>query len=256
VLRESGTLGKYNRYEIVYRFTRDLPYIRVQVYLAAHYHEPQPGQPDPLGEGLDVTRLSLRLTGDPGKAVCMRYQPCLTWPYDFGLDPTFAAPYWVDVSAPGAGVAWLNAGDLGYRYDRGEHRLDNILWRGRPNEHNWEVAILPHDGDWRAGAVQPWGLNFGNPLYACHVPAHAGALPPRGQLCAVKPDTVSVSSAFRSGNRNYLRVYEHAGQHAKLALTRDGRPLEVESVDLRLRPRGKAPSLELGPYKIATVALP
>jgi hypothetical protein len=228
----------------------------VQVYLTAHFNEPKPGQPDPLGAGLDVTTLSLRLKGDPGKTICMRYQPCLTWPYDLALDPVFAAPYWVDMSHGEAGVAWLNAGDLGYRYDRAEHRLDNILWRGRVNEYSWEVALLPHDGDWLAGKVQDWGLNFGNPLYACQVPGHAGSLPARGQLCAIAPETVSVSSAFRSGGRNYVRVYEHAGRPAQLRLTRDGRPLEVQTVDLHLRPRAKAPSVDLGPYKIATIALP
>ena len=248
--------GSLYRYQIVHRFTRGLPYVRIEVSLASHFRDGEPDAPGRIGHGEGRAGLSLRLSGERGETVCTRYQPFLTWPYDLGLDPVFGAPYWTDLSAGGAGVAWLNQGDIGYRYDHEEHRLDNLLAAGTISETRWTVGLLPHDGDWLTGDVHRWGLNFGNPFHARYVPGHHGVRSRRSQLCAIAPDTVTVSSAFRSGGRNYVRLYEHAGQSADIRLTRDGERLAVEAVDLRLRPLASSGGLMLGPWQIGTVALP
>lgn len=254
VVREAGRVGAHHRYEIVYRFVRGLPCIRMRVYLAADYVDGDAGAPAEIGLSGRKLGLSLRLGEAVSPNTCMRYQPLLVWPYNLDMDPVFAAPYWVDMSGNQAGIAWLNDGTLGYRYDASEGRLDNILACGFVSEQWCDVGLLPHDGDWLAGESHPWGLGFGNPLHAFLEPAHGGPLQNQGQLCAIAPQTVTVSSAFRSGGRNYVRLYEHAGLEAELRVS-DGRgPLPAQPVDLRLQPTAAGAVLE--PYRIRTLALP
>jgi hypothetical protein len=256
VVSESGSFGPHYRYRVFYRLVRGLPYIRIQLCLTAHFRDGEAGAPETIGEGEGKAGLTLRLAGERNKAVCTRYQPFLTWPYDLTMNPIFGAPYWTDISDGRAGVAWLNKGDIGYRYNREEHRLDNILAYGRVGELRWDVGVLAHDGDCLTGDVHRWGLNFGNPLHACYVSGHAGLMPARGQLCAVAPDTVTVSSAFRSGGHNYLRLYDHAGRPAEVRVTQNNRSLPVKQVNLRLQPAAPANGVMLGPHRIATIALP
>ena len=255
VVCEEGMVGPHHRYELTYRFVRGLPTIQLQVYLAAHYRDGDPGAPGVIGAGARLG-LSLHLPETLGNLTCTRLQPFLVWPYDLAMDPVFAAPYWVDLSDESAGVAWLNEGSIGYRYDARECRVDNILAYGGISELRWNLGLLPHDRGWRSAQVHNVGLGFGHPLHACYVQGHGGDLGRRGQLCAIEPDTVTVSSVFRAGGRSYLRLYEHAGRQAEIVITRDGAPLPVQTVDLRLRPLGASGALALGPHRIGTFALP
>jgi hypothetical protein len=254
VVRRTGMVGSSHRYEITYRFVRGLPYLRLHVDLAAHYTDGDPGAPGIMGSGGRKVGLSLRLADALGAPTCMRYQPMLVWPYDLAMDPILGAPYWVDLSDGAAGIAWLNDGALGYRWDAAERRLDNILASGSISECSYDLALLPHDGDWLSADVHPVGLGFGNPVHVVQIPAHPGSLPRRGQLCIVQPATVTVSSAFRQSGRNYLRLYEHAGRPAEVTVSNSRGPLRVQPVDLRLQ--AVPVEAALGPYGIRTLALP
>ncbi|MBM3190213.1 MAG: hypothetical protein FJZ90_16015, partial [Chloroflexi bacterium] len=253
VVRESGMVGPYHAYEMGYRFVAGLPTIRLQLYLAAHYTDGDPGAPGRIDE-TDKLGLCVRPASSLDALACTRYQPLLVWPYDLAMDPVFAAPYWVDLSGGEAGLTCLNEGAIGYRYDADQRSLSNILAYGRVSELRWELGLLPHDGDWRAGGAHRWGLGFGHPLHARYLAARSEGLPPVGQLCQVAPDHVTVSSAFRAGGRNYVRLYEHEGAAADVQLLREGAPLRVQAVDLRLR--ATTAGLTLPPYGLGTYALP
>jgi hypothetical protein len=69
----------------------------------------------------------------------------------------------------------------------------------------------------------------------------------------VGPDTVTVSSVYRAGGKSYLRVFEHAGRDADLAIrSPEGEPI-AKRVDLRLRPLESETGVRA--YGIATLEL-
>jgi hypothetical protein len=173
----------------------------------------------------------------------MRKQPFLVWPYLPDIDPVFAALYWVDWADPQAGVALLNRGTIGYRWDHDERQVSNILVTGSLSDLKASLGLLPHDGGWLEGGVHQGGLRFGHPLYGVYEPSHPGKLPRQFQLCRVAPDTVTVSSVFCARGKSYLRLFEHAGQSSPLKVDRPGGGLVTRPVNLRLDPIDRGPGI-------------
>jgi hypothetical protein len=221
---------------MAYRFVNGVPYIACDVSIWADFYDGAPGAPGMIGGPGHKLGAEIGFPQDMGPITCMRKQPFLVWPYSPKIDPVFAALYWVDWADPQAGVAMLNRGTIGYRWDGEGRRAANILATGRLGEMQVSLGLLPHDGGWLEAGVHQAGLRFGNPLYCTYQPAHPGKLPRQFQLCRVEPDTLTVSSVFRAQGKSYLRLFEHAGRATRLNFSVPGGRVTVKRVNLRLEP--------------------
>jgi hypothetical protein len=188
-----------------------------------------------------------------GPISCVRKQPFLVWPYTPDIDPVFAGLYWVDFSGPRSGVALLNRGTIGYKWDVDGRQVSNILATGPLSDLQASLGLLPHDGAWLKGGVHQAGLGFGHPLYCVYEPSHTGKLPRQFQLCRIAPDTVTVSSVFCAQGKSYLRLFEHAGCSAPLQIDRPDGGLVTRPVNLRLEPIDREPTVRA--HQIVTLEL-
>lgn len=242
-VQEEGKIGRDYAYQATYRLTAGVPYIAVDFSIRADFCDGDPGAPGTIGLPERKLGAEVRLPGAMGPISCIRKQPFLVWPYNLELDPVFAALYWVDFSDPRAGVALLNRGTIGYRWDPDERKVSNTLASGQLSEMSASLGLLPHDGEWVQANVHQAGLRFGNPLYCAYEPPHPGKLPRQFQICRVKPDTVTVSSVFRANGKSYLRLFEHAGRFAALHVDKPEDGLVTRMVDPRLCPIDKEPAI-------------
>ena len=233
VAREHGMMGKTHTYEIVYRMTPAVPYIMLSIRLAAHFVGP--GIRETLGDPERKVEYMTRLAEDMNPLTCMRKQPMLVGPYDPKFDPIFAALYWVDYSSPEAGLAILNRGAIGQRWDATQNEVGTILAFGGTRGAWQDIALLPHSGDSQTARIHQSGLGYSVPFHCVYEPAHDGMLPAQFSLVAVEPETVTVSSAFRREEQSYIRVWEHTGEAASVRFMRDGHLLPVHRVSLDLR---------------------
>ena len=235
---EAGRIGPHHRYRATYRFADALPYVIVQVDIEAHFEDGTPGAPATIGMEGPKLGAEIRLPESQGALTCMREQPFLVWPYDLSLDPVFAAPHWVDFSEGEAGVAALNRGDIGYRWDPSTRTLSNILATGQLSELHTCLGLLPHDGQWLEGRAHQVGVGFGNPLYCVYEPAHTGHLGHQLQLLQVEPETVTVSSVFRQKGKTVRPAFRSRWVEGSVALNAPGAELTARPVDLRLHRSG------------------
>ncbi|MBC7260973.1 MAG: hypothetical protein H5T63_03080, partial [Chloroflexi bacterium] len=114
---EEGKIGPHYRYQMTYRFVPGLPYIILDLCVMADYVDGEPGAPGIIGSPSRKLGAEISFPQSMGPITCTRKQPFLVWPYSPEVDPVFAALYWVDFSDSLAGVALLNRGTIGYRWD-------------------------------------------------------------------------------------------------------------------------------------------
>ena len=254
IAREAGRMGDFHAYDITYRMTPGISSIMVSIRIAPEYVDKTPGAPGQAGDPSRKIEFSARLAEHLAPVTCTRKQPMLVWPYDASMSPIFAALTWVDYGGKDSGLALLNRGTIGQRWLAEEGEVNMILLAGRISEYRGELALLPHAGNWRTARVHEAGLGYGNPLFCVYEPPHSGSLAGQYSLAALEPEAVTVSSVFRESGRSYIRVWEHAGEPATLSFTRNGRPLNVQRVSLKLRRMRGGTSLR--PRQIATFRLP
>lgn len=250
IAREHGRLGQFHACDIAYRIVPGIPYIAVDLHIVPQFHQNTPNAPGTAGDPERKIEFTARLAKHLQPTTCMRKQPMIVSPYDGAMSPIFAALTWVDYAGKDAGLAILNRGSIGQRWIRGEGEVNVILYTGRFSDYRGKIALLPHLGDWRAAHIHESGLCFAAPIACAYGTGYAAALPQTYSFASVMPDNVTVSSIFRQNGRTYLRVWEHAGEGALLALARDGRPATLERVSLRHRKiRGGS---DLSAHQIAT----
>jgi hypothetical protein len=253
LVNEKGWLSPYYRYEITYRMVPEVPSIAVHVRIVADFKEGTPGAPGTAGDPVRKIGFGARLPAALGNIRCVRKQPMLVWEYDPTISPIFAALSWVDYAGDGVGLALLNNGAIGQRWDTKTAEVSITLASGRIDDYRGEFALYPHVGDWKGASVHRAGLGFANPLVGIIEKAHTGSLPVESSLAGVEPENVTVSSVFREKRKTYIRLWEHAGEEAGTRFTRDGKGITAERVTLRLR--RKAGGAIVQPRQIATFRL-
>jgi alpha-mannosidase len=154
-------------------------------------------------------------------------------------DQEFPAQNWIDWSNGTRGVALLNRGIPGNNVARGTLLLSLMrsatisaypfIGGYQPGESSelglelgvrrqFDYALVPHMGDWRAAHIYRYGLEFNNPLIVRVISAHSGSLPTRWGLVRISPHNVMMS-AFKPSRRvtAVVRVYEAGGQSTERA---------------------------------------
>jgi alpha-mannosidase len=240
---EEGRVGPYYCYQMNYRFVNGIPYIACDIAIWADFRDGEPGAPGVIGSSGRKLGAELCLPQAMGPISCMRKQPFLVWPYSADIDPVFAGLYWADFSGPQAGVALLNRGTIGHRWDVDRRKVSCLLATGPLSDLQASLGLLPHDGAWLEGGAHQAGLRFGHPLYGVYEPSHPGRLPRQFQLARIAPDTVTVSSVFCAQGKSYLRLFEHAGRSATLQIDRPDGGLVTRPVNLRLEPIDREPAI-------------
>lgn len=177
---------------------------------------------------------------------------------------------WADLSEGGYGVALLN--DCKYGHDARDNvlRLTLIKSAVSPDEradqgrHVFTYSLLPHGGDWRAGAVDRAAAALNQPLRASVVgPRAAGELPPAFALAAPDADHVvveTVKAAEDEPGAWVIRLYEARQCRGERVAVRFGRPLRrAELTDMVERGGVSIPvdadtvHLSFKPYEIRTL---
>jgi len=269
--RERGKLGPFHDYEIVHRMTPGVPHIMLSIRIVPNYLEGTPNAPgfagyilaagvsggpglpgSPVAVGRKV-ELSARLAEHLVPTTVMRKAPFLVAAYDVSMPPIFAALGWADYAGKDAGLALLNRGSIGQRWDRERNEANVILASGPIREFHNEVALMAYAGDWRAAGVHEAGLGFAAPIDCMYEPAHGGRLPAAFGIAEIEPANVTVSGVFRRRGKSYVRLWEHAGEEATVAFTRDGEPVAARRVSLELKAAKGGRSI--GPRQIATFRL-
>jgi alpha-mannosidase len=128
--------------------------------------------------------------------------------------------------------------------------------------HQFDYALLPHAGDWRAAQLYRRGAELNRPLIVQKTSVHPGRLPGRLSLVAVSAPNV-VLSAVKTGKDNLiLRLYEAEGRPApRVVLTSafdiesatDTDLLEKETDALALVPEGRTLTVDLDAFEIKTL---
>jgi len=85
----------------------------------------------------------------------------------------------------------------------------------------FRYSLLPHEGDWRTGAVPFQSHCLNQPLTAREEPAHEGGLPSTLSFASFDSDSILIETVKRSekGNRYVLRAHETHGKATKATLT-------------------------------------
>ncbi|MFY7951653.1 MAG: glycoside hydrolase family 38 C-terminal domain-containing protein, partial [Armatimonadaceae bacterium] len=134
-------------------------------------------------------------------------------------------------------------------------------------EHRFDVALVPHEGDWRDAELVRRGAEYNRPLVAVKVAARAGTLGTRGRFLDVDVPNVVLSAVRTSDDGLVVRVYEAHGKPVNGAVLRTLWEIEsAEDVDLIERPiAGTAPvergddgssvRFDLTPWQIRTFHL-
>ena len=207
--------------------------------------------------------------------------------FEHGL-PTFPCRRWVDASDGEHGLAVLHRGTPEYELVGGNELAITLLrsvgWLSRqdlstrsgpagpaletpgaqlPGDHVLRLALFPHAGDWRAGAVHEAAERYGLPLRSIGVRGHAGDLPPTGSALSMEPRDVVLSSLATLDGRTECRVYNTTGAQTE-ARIRVGMPLRIgepATLDLFGAPREHLTAedgaivVPLRPWEVATVRI-
>jgi mannosylglycerate hydrolase len=233
--------------------------------LRAHF--PLPGRV----EGSDaecafaVVRRGLTAEGGPGEV---------------GL-PTFVSRRFVDASDGSRGLAVIHDGLLEYEVVGDGRELALTLLRATgylarigialrpdpagppltvegaqmPGTHVVDYALLPHHGDWRAGALFEAADEFLVPLERARGGGVAGASrPANGQALAVRG--AQVSAVVREAGGLAVRIFNASPDRSTAGIERDGAPATGWVVDLLGRPREPFEgAVALRAWEIATLRL-
>ena len=134
-------------------------------------------------------------------------------------------------------------------------------------EHRFDVALVPHAGDWRDAELVRRGAEMNRPLVAVKTGTHEGDLAPRASFWSLNHGNVVLSAVRACGDGAVVRVYEAHGKATQGVVLESGWEWgSVEDCDLIERPRevanpaqletgGRSVAFDLGPFEIRTVKL-
>lgn len=170
---------------------------------------------------------------------------------------------WSDLSESDYGVSLLNDCKYGYDIKDNAMRLSLIKSAMVPDEqadqgeHRFTYALLPHQGDWRAGgtAIRAWALN--SPLRAM-----TGRMDEAFSMLAVDREHVMIDAVKKAEDRDTIvvRLHEFAGARGNCTLNGGWSGAAWRELDLREQPTGEwtigvGVPLYFKPYEIKTIEL-
>jgi alpha-mannosidase len=145
------------------------------------------------------------------------------------------AQRWADLSEGGYGVALLNDCKYGHDIRDGVMRLTLIKSAIRPDpladkgQHAFTYSLLPHQGEWRAAAVDRAGAELNAPLTAAPLGANpSGQLPASFSFAQVDAEHVVVETVKRAEDEEdawVVRLYEGRQIRSGAVRLRLGRPI-------------------------------
>ncbi|QHT63621.1 alpha-mannosidase [Paenibacillus lycopersici] len=147
--------------------------------------------------------------------------------WDYAKDE-IAAHQWIDLSQPDFGAAILN--DCKYGYSANGHTISVHLLRSPsfPDpvcdraEHQFNYALLPHEGDFIAAEVYKAGYAFNTPIAVVEAAgSRSGTLPAdRFTAIALEGDGVMIEAVKKAEDEDALivRLYETSGGNASVRL--------------------------------------
>ena len=203
-------------------------------------------------------------------------------PNEFGL-PTFVSRRFVDASDAAAGLALIHDGLLEYELVGGDGtRADELAltllratgflsrmqlsMRASPAGYpyplrgpqvlghlEFDYAVLPHRGDWRAAGLYEAADEALVPLERIRAGGWAGARrEASGALLQV--EGAQISAVMREAGALVVRVFNPSPEPSSAAVERDGAPSTGWTVDLAGRPHAPFEgAVELRPWEIATL---
>jgi alpha-mannosidase len=206
--------------------------------------------------------------------------------HEVGL-PTFPSRRWVDASDGNKGLAVFHRGTPEYELVEGNTLAVTLLRsvaylsrQGMQNRagpagpmletpgaqlhgtHRFELAVYPHDGDWRAD-VHAVAEAYTYPLRATVTRKHSGPLPAAGTTIEIDPPTVQLSALQKAGTDLFIRVYNASDDptEARIHLAHDWKEKRAQTVGLLGEEResientGGQLKLPLRAWEIATIKL-
>jgi alpha-mannosidase len=175
---------------------------------------------------------------------------------------------WVDGSEHAYGVAVVN--DSRYGYSASGDTIFVTLLRSPKSPdpsadmgtHDFDIAIVPHAGDWRAPEIRGAAASLNEPFIVAPVPAHTGKRRSAGWI-TIEPSSVHLGAFKRAedDDRYIVRLVESDG-HSTVARLTFGIPMAASEVDMLERPVaggyracGTTLDIPLGAFEIETLAL-
>jgi alpha-mannosidase len=157
---------------------------------------------------------------------------------------------WVDVSAPGAGLAVANDAKSGYDVrgaDIGISAVRSPVWAWHdPRElepggefeymdqgrQRFRVRLVPHGGDWRAAGIVRLAAELNQPPFALLESYHEGPLAPEASYAddGGENAVVTVVKGAEDEDAFVVRAYESSGRdtRATIELPLAGRTIEAD----------------------------
>ncbi len=179
---------------------------------------------------------------------------------------------WTDVSDAGQGLSVINKGlpEVEVLDDEGRTIAVTLLrctgqGVGLPEDqtdgqmlgrYEFELALLPHEGDWRSARVWRAAHGFNVPLRAAQTGIHRGPIADGHSFITIEPDTLVASAVKRTedGEGILVRAYSLAEDpvEARIGLRLDGRQA-MELRRARLDETPCEPSALVLPHEIVTL---
>ncbi len=175
---------------------------------------------------------------------------------------------WVDFGEGNYGVALLNDCKYGHDVKNNVLRLTLIKSPVRPDpladqgEHQFTYSLLPHTGDWRAGAVARYGYDLNYPLHIRYRgDQRSGSLPSAYSFAQLDAEHVMIETVKRAeaGDGWIIRLYEYQQQRNNRVSIRFGQPLVravvcnlLEETEAELACHGQSLFFSIRPYEIKT----
>ena len=174
---------------------------------------------------------------------------------------------WIDLSEGDYGVSLLN--DCKYGHDVKGHTMRLTLLKSGimpdpqadQGRHEFAYALLPHQGDWRAGETVRHAYLFNMPARAVHVPdARQGLLPATAALLQTDRPGLVVETVkpAEDGPGLIVRVYDAHNTRGAATLTFARAIVAAEETNMLEEPIGPADfaghelRLAVRPYGIST----
>ena len=195
----------------------------------------------------------------------------------------FPAQNWMDYGDGQQGLAVLNRGLPGNNVEGGVMMLSLLKatalkegygegggWDNKTKttdgyelgvRHEFDYALVPHQGDWREAKVSRRGMEFNRPLQGLKATKHPGRLPQRFSLIEVKGESLAVSAVRDTPQGTVVRIYETEGRAQAGAQLHFAFPLdsaaETNLIEKEVRPLACTPgtqtlTFDIAPFEIKT----
>jgi hypothetical protein len=172
--------------------------------------------------------------------------------------------YWTALSDNRTGIAVFNRGTMGsVRETDGGFSIPlayamYYIWGTRmlDGDFPYELALYPFEGEWGRADLHRRALEYNFPLVAISTPPGDGRFGREVKLLeAASPDAI-VTALYTAGGKTYVRLFDHQGRAAQVALRYLKGPARLAEVDLAGQEKGTVTSpLALRPWQFRTVRI-